>query len=305
MKFKKGPLVVIFLAIVALIILDIFVRYYGDWLWFENLGFAKVFTTILWAKALTFAAFALLFGLFAAVNIFIARRGGPYARTVRLVTPQSPVTPLELIFHGAHATYGWILALLFLSVVMGLSALDSWMTFLQYIYHSQFGVADPIFLKDAGFYVFTLPLYSFLQKWFIAALFIVSIVVGLSYYLDHAIVIQENSLYVSPKVKSHLGVLGGLFFLNLAWAYRLKLYGLMYSNSGVAYGASYSDVHAQIPAYWALLILAVGYGRCAVSHATSEEMAMGALYNRLIFCCPHRLILDLPGHNPAIHSQAQ
>ena len=250
-------MVVIFLAIVALIILDIFVRYYGDWLWFENLGFAKVFTTILWAKALTFAAFALLFGLFAAVNIFIARRGGPYARTVRLVTPQSPVTPLELIFHGAHATYGWILALLFLSVVMGLSALDSWMTFLQYIYHSQFGVADPIFLKDAGFYVFTLPLYSFLQKWFIAALFIVSIVVGLSYYLDHAIVIQENSLYVSPKVKSHLGALGGLFFLNLAWAYRLKLYGLMYSNSGVAYGASYSDVHAQIPAYWALLILAL------------------------------------------------
>ena len=76
MKFKKGPLVVIFLAIVALIILDIFVRYYGDWLWFENLGFAKVFTTILWAKALSFAAFALLFGIFAAVNIFIARRQG-------------------------------------------------------------------------------------------------------------------------------------------------------------------------------------------------------------------------------------
>jgi uncharacterized membrane protein (UPF0182 family) len=257
MKLKKVPLVVVFIAVVALIILNIFVRYYGDWLWFENLGFTKVFTTILWAKALTFVAFTLLFGIFAAVNLFIARRQGSSPRKMRLVPPQRPVTPLELIFQGAHTTYGWTLALLFLSVLMGLSAFDSWMTVLQYMYDSQFGVADPIFSKDAGFYVFTLPLYSFVQKWFLAALFLVFIVVGLSYYLDQAIVLQENSLYVYPKVKSHLGVLGGLFFLDLAWSYRLKLYSLMYSSSGVAYGASYADVHAQIPAYWALLILAV------------------------------------------------
>jgi uncharacterized membrane protein (UPF0182 family) len=257
MKFKKGTLVAVFSAVVALVILNIFVRYYGDWLWFENLGFAQVFTTILWAKALTFVAFALLFGIFAAVNLIIARRQGVSPRKMRLVSPQRPATPIELIFQGAHATYGWTLALLFLSVFMGLSAFDSWMTFLQYMYHSPFGVADPIFSKDAGFYVFTLPFYSFLQKWILAALFLVLVVVGLSYYLDHAIVLQENSLYVYPKVKSHLGFLGGLFFLNLAWAYRLKLFGLMYSSSGVAYGASYADVHALIPAYWALLVLAV------------------------------------------------
>ena len=250
-------MVVVFIAVVALVILDIFIHYYGDWLWFENLGFAKVFITILWAKALTFVAFALLFGIFAAINFFIARRQGAHPRKMRLVSPQRPATPIELIFHGSYATYGWTLALLFLSVLMGLSAFDSWMTFLQYMYHSQFGVADPIFSKDVGFYVFTLPVYSFVQKWFLAALILVFIVVGLSYYLDHAIVLQENLLYVFPKVKSHLGILGGLFFLDLAWSYRLKLYGLMYSGSGVAYGASYSDVHALIPAYWALLVLAV------------------------------------------------
>jgi uncharacterized membrane protein (UPF0182 family) len=257
MKFKKGPLVVVFIAVVALVILGIFVRYYGDWLWFENLGYAQVFITTLWAKALTFVVFALLFGIFAAVNLFIARRQGAHPRKMRLVSPERPPTPLELIFHGAHATYGWALALLFLSIFMGLSAFDSWMTFLQYLYHSPFGVVDPIFSKDAGFYVFTLPVYSFVQKWFLVALFLVFIVVGLSYYLDQAIVLQENSLYVYPRVKSHLAVLGGLFFLDLAWAYRLKLFGLMYSNSGVAYGASYADVHALIPAYWALLVLAV------------------------------------------------
>jgi uncharacterized membrane protein (UPF0182 family) len=257
MKLQKGPLLVGGLVVVALVILDVFVHYYGDWLWFENLGFAQVFTTILWAKALTFAAFALLFGIFAAGNIFIARRRGSYSRTMKLVPPQRPATPLELIFHEAHATQVWTLALLFLSGLMGFSASDSWMTFLQYVHHSPFGVADPIFSKDVGFYVFSLPLYSFLQKWCLTALLLVFVAVGLSYYLDHAVEIQENSLYVSSRAKSHLGVLGGLFFLNLAWSYRLQCYGLLNSSRGVAYGAGYTEVHAQIPVYWVLLILAV------------------------------------------------
>ena len=256
MQLKKGPLVVAGGMVVVLASIAVFIHYYGDWLWFENLGFAKVFTTILWAKVLTFVAFALLFGIFASVNLFLARRYGPYPRTMRIVPPQGPVSPIELIFHGKHANQAWILSLLFLSVLMGLGASDSWMTFLQYLHRSKFGIADPIFSQDAGFYVFSLPLYSFLQNWCLGALLLVFITVGLSYYLDRAVVLQANSIYIYPKVKSHLAVLGGLFFLDLAWAYRLKLYDLMYSSSGVAYGASYADIHAKVPAYWALLVLA-------------------------------------------------
>jgi hypothetical protein len=75
--------------------------------------------------------------------------------------------------------------------------------------------------------------------------------------MDRSIGVQENRLYINQKAQSHLAVLGGLFFLGIAWVFRLKLYGLMYSGSGVAYGASYADVHAQIPAYWAVLITAL------------------------------------------------
>jgi len=257
MKLKKLPLVIICIAIVVLGFLAIFIHYYGDWLWFANLGFGKVFTTVLWAKALAFVAFALLFGIFAGANLFIARKKGYYPRKMRVVPSQGANTPIQLIFHEDHATIVWTVVLLFLSILMGLSASDAWMTFLQYLYHSHFGVTDPIFSKDVGFYVFTLPFYSFLQKWALTALFLVLIAVGLSYYLDHAIEIQENSVYVYPKVKSHLGALGGLFFLDIAWAYRLKCYALLNSSSGVVYGAGYSDVHALLPAYWALLVLAV------------------------------------------------
>ncbi len=199
MNLKKGPLVVVGIAVVALAAMSVFVHYYGDWLWFENLGFAQVFTTILWAKALTFAAFALVFGLFAAVNLFIARRHGSYSRTMRIVPHDGQATPIDLLFSEAHATQVWTLAVLFLSGLMGISASGSWMTFLQYLHHSQFGVADPIFSKDAGFYVFILPLYTFLQKWCLTALLLVFMAVGFSYYLDHAVMFKKTHSIFFPR----------------------------------------------------------------------------------------------------------
>jgi uncharacterized membrane protein (UPF0182 family) len=257
MKQKKVLLVVGGSAFIALVVLSVFMRYYGDWLWFQNMGFAQVFTTVLWAKVSAFAAFFLIFAILGGLNIFIARRWGAPSRSLREATPQSPVTYLSILFQEKHAPYVWILIVLFLSGIMGLSASNSWMTFLQFIHQSQFGVADPIFSKDVGFYVFRLPLYNFLQQWCLLALFFMIAAAGLSYYLDQAIGIQGNRFNIDSKAKAHLVVLGGLFALRMAWSYWLKFYGLMYSNSGVAYGASYSDVHAQLPAYRVLLILSI------------------------------------------------
>ena len=245
------------LLIIALAILIVFMHYYGDWLWFQNMGFAQVFTTVLWAKVLAFAASFLIFAVFGGVNILIARRWGAPSRFRREVPPQSPIASLGILFNERYASYVWALIVLFMSGIMGLSASDSWMTFLQFIHQSQFGVADPIFSKNVGFYVFRLPLYNFFQQWCSLALFLVIGAVSFSYYLDQAIEVQGNRFSVASKARVHLVVLGGLFALKMGLSYWLKLYGLMYSNSGVAYGASYSDVHAQMPAYWVLLILSV------------------------------------------------
>ena len=254
---KKRLWIVGGLVIIVLAGLGVFMHYYGAWLWFQNLGFAQVFTTVLWAKFLAFAAFFIIFAVFAGVNIYIARKWGSPSRTLRTVTPQSPVTSLDILFQEKYAPYAWALIVLFLSGIMGVSATNSWMTFLQFIHSSKFGVSDPIFSKDVGFYVFKLPLYNFLEQWYLFALFFVIVAVGLSYYMDQAVGVQQNRFYLDTKPKVHLVVLGGLFALKFAWSYWLKIYGLMYSNSGVAYGASYADVHAQLPAYRILLVLSV------------------------------------------------
>lgn len=245
------------LVLLAVSMLGLFVSYYGDWLWFQNLGFGHVFTTILWAKTLAFAAFFLLFALFAGVNLFIARKWGASSRSLRVFHPQPTVSVLDLLFHERHAPYVWPLLLLFFSGLMGLSASNAWMTLLRFLHHSSFGIADPIFSKDAGFYVFSLPLYNFLEHWCLMALFLTAVGVCLSYYVDQAIGVEETRIHIGSRPRVHLTILGALFALVMAWSYRLALYGLLYSGSGVAYGAGYSDVHAQMPAYWVLLVLSL------------------------------------------------
>src|SRR4029450_5382907 len=54
---------------------------------------------------------------------------------------------------------------------------------------------------------------------------------------------------VSTPVLIHLAALAALVLGLMAWGYRLSAYELVYSNRGAVFGAGYTDVHAQLPAY--------------------------------------------------------
>lgn len=255
MKFKSSTLITATIIAAIIILFSIFIKYYGDWLWFQNLGFSAVFVTMLWAKVFTFLGFFLIFAIIAIVNIAIARKFGRFTRSMKLALPNEPENSLEIIFKENYAKYVWGALILFFAIIMGLSASGSWETFLKFFHASKFGLADPIFHKDVGFYIFRLPLFQFLQGWYLFMIILLLGMVGLSYYLDQSITLKDNKVAIDPKAKYHLSILTGLFLLGIVFVYILKLYEILYSSRGVSYGASYADVHAQIPAYWVLLIL--------------------------------------------------
>jgi uncharacterized membrane protein (UPF0182 family) len=62
---------------------------------------------------------------------------------------------------------------------------------------------------------------------------------------------------VTPAARAHLSVLLGLIMLVKAWGYWLGRFDLLTSPRGVVEGASYTDVHAQLPALNFLAIVAV------------------------------------------------
>jgi uncharacterized membrane protein (UPF0182 family) len=257
MELRKSFFVFTALAAALVAASVLYASYYGDWLWFQNLGFGQVFLTEIGARTLTFVATFGLFVLFAGFNIHYARKWGRPTRRVGVIHLQEQTSLLAVLFQGKHAGRAWAALVALLSVVLGLGASSSWLTVLKFFRASRFGINDPIFGKDLGFYLFSLPFYELLLQWFFFALILTVILVTTSYYLDRAVGVNENRLYVAPRLKAHFLMLGGLFFLGSAATYRIKLYELLYSRSGVAYGASYSDVHAQIPAYWAMLALSL------------------------------------------------
>ena len=60
-------------------------------------------------------------------------------------------------------------------------------------------------------------------------------------------------------VKKHLIFLGGIAVLLLSWAYRLKMFWLLYSTQGPAFGASYTDVHIKVLAYKVIVFVSIGF----------------------------------------------
>jgi uncharacterized protein len=54
-----------------------------------------------------------------------------------------------------------------------------------------------------------------------------------------------------------LSILGAFLLLLIAWQYRLDAYQLVYSRRGAAFGAGYTDVRAQLPAYNLLSLVTV------------------------------------------------
>ena len=120
-----------------------------------------------------------------------------------------------------------------------------------------FGIEDPQFNTDIGFYVFRLPFLTFLVGWLFAALLIVLIVTAVAHYLNGGIRMSSPRNRVTPQVKAHLSVLLGLLALVKAAGYWLQRFELTASTRGFVDGAGYTDVNAQLPAINLLLLIMV------------------------------------------------
>ena len=103
-------------------------------------------------------------------------------------------------------------------------------------------------------------------------LFVLAALITLGWYLKNGalqleLVVNPNEdaapsmpkISIAPKLKEHFIVLGGIVVLILAWGYQLKIYGLLYSTQGPAFGASYTDVHVKVWTYRLLILISIAF----------------------------------------------
>ena len=254
---SRGRVGLVLLA-VALFILLTSLRgiagFYTDLLWFDSLGFRGVFTGVLGAKASLTVLFSVMFFVLLWLNLFIADRLAPRFR---------PAGPEEEVIERYHDLIGQRTGLVRAAVsvvfalIAGAGVGGQWNDWILFTHAKSFGVKDAQFHKDVGFYVFRLPFLSFLVNWFFASIVIILIVTAVAHYLNGGIRVQGAAQRVTPQVKGHLSVLLGLLAIIKAAGYWLQRYQLTFSTRGTVNGATYTDVHAQLPAIHLLILISV------------------------------------------------
>ncbi len=254
---RRGRVLLV-LVLVGLFLLITSLRgiagFYTDYLWYESLGKESVFRTVLGAKVSLAVIFIGLFFVLLLVNLVIADRLAPRFR------PAGPEEELLQRYHDiVDRRAGWVRAgvsLLF-AIIAGAGVSSQWNEWILFTHRVDFGTHDPQFNTDIGFYVFQLPFLSFVVSWLFAAFVIILIVTAVAHYLNGGIRVQAPGPRVTPQVKAHLSVLLGVLALVKAADYWLQRYELNFSTRGAVNGATYTDVNAQLPAIYLLLMIAL------------------------------------------------
>ncbi len=263
-RFKKGltkPKIVI-LVIVALIIIFFliiapFADFYTDALWYNQLGFQNLFWKTLIAKILSVIFFGAIFFAIIFTNIQIARKLSPEQRI------DLEGSPLEGIVKLIQETWTKLVRVIvvvfcvFTAFISGFGWGANWELVLKFLNHSSFGKVDPIFQKDAGFYMFTFPFLKVFASWLLGSLIFVFIITSLIYLLVGGIRFRRGGEMFAPKVKGHLSILLAVIFLVKAFMYRLNMYELLFNKEGAVYGIGYTDLKVRIPALWILFVLSI------------------------------------------------
>lgn len=251
---RRRPLIIIAIIIAAIVAITTLVApFYVDLLWFGEVGYKHIFLKNIFTRLGLGVASAVIFFAFIYLNLFITRKMAPKYWFV------STAPVLEKIRQFFRKASLWLILAgsAFIALMAGLTASRQYDTLLKFLNSTPFNVQDPVFNLDIGFYVFKLPFYHFIFGWIVALLITTAIAVAIVYLFDGSIELRPSGVRLLPHVKAHLSVILALFLANIAFNYRLQMYDLLYSARGVVSGASYTDVHANLPVLWILLTAAL------------------------------------------------
>jgi len=226
------------------IFLNILKGVYTEWLWFSSLGYGSVYATILKTKVLVFFSAAIIFGILFLGNLVLATRLAP--KTEARFWPWAIVRHIQPMLR-----LNVILGTILLSLIFGMVAQGNWEVVLRFFNGQPFGITDPVFLREIGFYVFSLPFFNFLRGWLLGAL-IVTLLGSAGVYL-FSYGVQRLRFDFARPVLAHVGGLVIAILGLFAWGYWLGIWELVFSTRGIVFGAGYADMHAKLPAQWILL----------------------------------------------------
>jgi uncharacterized protein len=215
-----------------------------DWQFFREVGFEAVFTKTFTAKVLTGLMFGLTAFLMVLINLLIAgKRTLPLGMVNPLweSVPQLQHVDLNRLMNGISL----LAALLAFAFAFPIGT-QYWEQALLFLNSIPAGFVDPHFGRDISFYLFQYPFIEAMNTMVRSLIVIGAVLTTAVYLLRGGIVVSGRFISADPFMKRHLGVLVSLFLFSLGAGFALDRFGLLTTEHGVLYGASYTDVHVRL-----------------------------------------------------------
>ncbi|MEO0539942.1 MAG: UPF0182 family protein [Cyanobacteria bacterium P01_A01_bin.105] len=253
--FRSRWLIILAALLVLLFFSETLVHFLTESWWFQAVGYGKVFWTRLrWQGAIALLSFCAWWGV-----LYFNYRIAQHLTRHRLMSVSQnrewdPYLP--------GIVKGISLGLItMLSVGAAISGVARWEAVLKFLNPVPFGTADPLYGQDISFYIFQLPLYEILRNGTLELL-IWSLVIAVAIYALKGEIRPERGwkYFLTGEVKTHLCILLALLATVAALGFWVARFELLYSPTGVVYGAGYTDVNARMAAYGILGFITVVVG---------------------------------------------
>jgi uncharacterized protein len=239
------PRSLLILAFVALFfVLPSTTTFVSDWLWFGEVGYQPVFLRTISARwGVGLVAFVVAFAWLGGHLRYALKAAGsaPASFTTRegftIVLPtRDQLRPLATLAAAIAA------------LLVALFASSQWLKVLTWWHQQPFAVSDPLLGRNAAFYVFTLPVLDLVRGIALALVVLAAAGSAALYTFARELALTPFGVRMGPSVRRHGAVLAGCAFLVLALSAWLDQSRQLIAPSGIIQGASYTDVHARMPA---------------------------------------------------------
>ncbi len=225
-----------------------------EFLWYESVGYRTVLTTRLLTQVILFVGAGVITGLLVWSSLHLAYRNRPiYAPSspeqVNLDRYRAALDPVRrLVFIGAPILLG---------LFAGSAMAGQWQTLLLWWHRQPFGVTDPEFGIDVGFFVFTMPWLNVLVSFGTLTVGLALVGALMTHYIYGGLQLQGPGEKTTREARIHLAILLAVLVAVRALAFWLERYGLATAEHGRMTGMTYTDVHAVLPTRGVLAIAAL------------------------------------------------
>ncbi len=224
-----------------------FMEFWGEKLWFDQLGYNERFWTVWLTKIGLFAAAFIIGGLVI------------YLLTFSLKEKRQKVIRYLAVGVGA--------------LLSGIWMFSDWETVLKFIYRIPTSVTEPILNIQTGFYLFVLP---FLNTIYSTLLMLSIIALAASLITSFRTTENENSnvrLRDDFHRNTSLFISLGFLLIVLAFGKYLSRFALLFSQQGVVSGPGWTDDNIRLPMLLLMAVITAAAGILTMIPATRKKIA--------------------------------